>query len=231
MTTLFVTGSGTDVGKTHVLVALIAALRAAGATVDALKPAVSGLDPADWALSDSGRLLGALGQPLTAENLARLSPYRFAAPLSADAAARAQGQRLELSDLAAVCRQARSAADWLLIEGAGGVMSPIAEGATNLDLMEELGAPVLLVGGNYLGTVSHVLTAALAVRSRGLDLVGVVLSETGPVPPLADNASAIGAFLPDTPILQATIQGADWAGPLVAVIRPRGPASAGESLI
>lgn len=221
MTTLFVTGSGTDVGKTHVLAGLIGALRTAGEAVDVLKPAVSGFDPADWALSDSGRLLAALGQPLTAKALDRISPHRFTAPLSADAAARMQGQKLELADLIGACRevQAQGPDGWLLIEGAGGVMSPIAEGATNLDLMAALAAPVLLVGGNYLGTVSHVLTAALAIRSRGLDLVGVVLSETSQTPPLADNAAAMRAFLPGTTVLQAARNSDAWAEEIAALVR------------
>ena len=78
----FVAGSHTDIGKTHVGCALIRAARARGLSAEALKPVASGFDPADWADSDPGRLLAALGRPLDLAHLEPMTPWRFAAPLA-----------------------------------------------------------------------------------------------------------------------------------------------------
>ena len=82
MRQLFVTGAHTDVGKTYVACAMLRAARAKGLSVAALKPAVSGIDEADWAQSDPGRLLAAMGRPLTLAELDAIAPLRFTAPLS-----------------------------------------------------------------------------------------------------------------------------------------------------
>ena len=87
MTTLFVTATGTDVGKTFVTVKLVAELRAARRSVLALKPVASGFDPKNVAATDTGVLLDALGLTATPANLDSVSPWRFAAPLSPDMAA------------------------------------------------------------------------------------------------------------------------------------------------
>ena len=87
MGAIFIAGTGTDVGKTYVTAALIRALRRAGRDVDALKPVVSGFDATEWAESDPGRLLAALGEPPTPASLERISPWRFTAPLAPPMAA------------------------------------------------------------------------------------------------------------------------------------------------
>jgi dethiobiotin synthetase len=158
---VFVAGAHTDVGKTFVACGLIRAARSAGLAVEAVKPVVSGFDPADWADSDPGRLLAALGRPLTVDALEAMAPWRFAAPLAPPMAARLEQRDLRLSAIADFCaaRAAASRADLLVVEGVGGLMSPIAEGATGLQLMSALHYPVVLVGGSYLGSISHTLTA------------------------------------------------------------------------
>jgi dethiobiotin synthetase len=205
MRTVFVAGAGTDIGKTFVACAVIRALRARGASVDALKPAVSGFDPARMAESDSGRLLAALGRPLTPETLDAISPLRFAAPLAPPAAARREGRSLSLEMLLALCheRLKRPDVDVLLVEGAGGVMSPIAEGATNLDLISALGAQVLLVGGSYLGAISHSLTALETLKARGGETLGLAVSESPESlggPDLGETVEELRRFAGATPV-------------------------------
>ena len=194
----FVAGSHTDIGKTFVACALLRGAIARGLRAEAFKPVVSGFDPRDWSDSDPGRLLAALGRPLSADTLAAMSPLRYRAPLAPPIAARREGDVLMLSKLVASCRsvQASWATDLGLIEGAGGVMSPIAEDATNLDLMAALGMPVLLVGGSYLGSISHTLTALECVRARGLDVAAVVVSESAvsDSPDLIDTVEAVELF-------------------------------------
>jgi dethiobiotin synthetase len=210
---LFITGAGTNVGKTYVAAGLIRALRAAGARVDALKPVVSGFDPDDWEDSDPGVLLGALGRPADAAALEALSPWRYAAPLSPDMAAAREGRVIDPAAVAALCRDRLAAvgAGLLVIEGVGGVMSPISATTTNLDLMAAIGAPVLLTAGGYLGTISHALTAVAALRGRGLDLRAVVVSETeAGGPPFDDTVAAIARLAPGETVIAARRDAGDW---------------------
>ncbi|KQZ05851.1 ATP-dependent dethiobiotin synthetase BioD [Caulobacter sp. Root1455] len=202
MPALFVTGTGTDIGKTYVSCALIRALKARGAVVDAFKPVVSGFDPRDAAGSDPARLAAALGAP---GDVFRIAPRRYRAPLSPNIAARLEGQALVLDDMVidAVARAAELRDGLLLVEGAGGVMSPLTDGETNLDMITALGAPVLLVAGSYLGTISHVLTALVALRSARAEVAAVVMSESLDAPDLAQTAQALAPFLEDVPLFLA----------------------------
>lgn len=194
MSALFVTGTGTDIGKTYVSCALIRALKVKGAVVDAFKPVVSGFDPKDAAGSDPARLAAALGDPGA---VFRIAPRRYLAPLSPNIAARLEGETLVLDDMIidAVARAAEIRDGLLLVEGAGGVMSPLTDGETNLDMIAALGAPVLLVAGSYLGTISHVLTALVALRAAKAQVAAVVMSESLDAPDLAQTAQALAPFL------------------------------------
>lgn len=212
---LALSATGTDVGKTFVGCALIRALRQRGRAVEAFKPVLSGFTEADAAQSDAGLLLEALGRPLS--DLDRMSPLRFAEPLAPPSAARMEGVRLSLDHLERLCRarQAETGEALLILEGAGGVMSPLAEDGLNLDLFERLQAPVLLVGGSYLGAVSHALTAILAVRSRGLSVAGFVVSESvGDNPPLSEMSEGLARFAPGIPVFVALRRESFDAGPL-----------------
>ena len=216
MSAIFVTGAGTEVGKTLTACALIARLRARGAAIDAYKPVLSGYDPAAPQTSDAGRLLAALGRPVTAQALDEIAPLRFLAPLSPPDAARREGAALPRADLAANCRaRIAGAKGLLLIEGAGGVMSPIADDGLNLDLMAQLGLPVLLAAANYLGAISHVLTALTALGTRGLSVVAVVLHDLAPDgPDIADTVAALRLYAPGVAILA----GDGWADVLADAV-------------
>ena len=209
MKAFFVAGTGTDLGKTHVGCALLEAARKRGLRVEAFKPVVSGFDPAAPETSDPARLAAALGR---ADAWADVSPRRYRAPLAPNLAARMEGDTLRMSDLVADCRTwlADRAADLALVEGAGGVMSPMTDDATNLDLMAALALPVLLVAGSYLGTASHMLTALEVVRARGLTVAAIVVSESLDAPDLQQTVDMLRAFERRTPILVAPRKG--WDG-------------------
>lgn len=202
---LFVAGAHTDIGKTHVGCALIRAARTRGLACDAFKPVLSGFDPAEAAVSDAGRLLQALGRP--AGDLDAISPLRFAAPLAPPLAARREGRRLELAEILELCRSwmAAGAADLKLLEGAGGLLSPIAEDGVALDLPAALALPSILVGGAYLGAVSHTLTALEVLRGRGLPVLAVVVSQDAKpeAPDFAETAELTQAFAGEVPVLSA----------------------------
>lgn len=202
MKAFFVAGTGTDLGKTYVGCALLEATRARGLRVDAFKPVVSGFDPAEPEASDPARLAAALGRP---DAWMEVSPRRYRAPLAPNLAARLEGDVLRMDDLVADCRtwlRGRDI-DLALVEGAGGVMSPMTDDATNLDLMAALALPVLLVAGSYLGTASHLLTALEVVRARGLTVAAIVISESLDAPDLDQTVGMLRAFEGQAPILVA----------------------------
>jgi dethiobiotin synthetase len=206
MSALFVTATGTDIGKSFVTCGIVAELLRRLRPVAALKPLVSGFDESACAESDPGRLLTALGRELGTAELDRISPWRFRAPLAPDLAAKREGKNVDFADLVKFCRDAVAPAidgpDALLIEGVGGVMSPIAEKHTVLDWMAELGIPVLLVSGSYLGAQSHALTALAALRGRRLATRAVVVCESpdgGPA--LADTVQSLARFTRGTELL------------------------------
>ena len=188
---LFIAGAGTEIGKTYVTAALVRRLRAQGRGVRALKPLASGVPPLDdpaFAESDTGRLLAAQDLAITAETVASCSPWRFSAALAPDLAAAREGRSLALDDLVGWCRSRigeAAAEERLLIEGVGGLMSPVTRAATGLDWLKALGLPALLVSGSYLGAISHALTAIETLRAHGVALVGVAVSESegAPTPP------------------------------------------------
>jgi len=188
MSAYFITATGTDIGKTFVARGLIRALREAGREVAALKPVVSGFDPAEAAGSDSGLLLAALGRPVTSGTIATISPWRFAAPLAPDMAAAREGRTLDMRELIRFCHAAIAAEPGvLLIEGAGGLMSPVSAEHIMLDWIAALGLPVILVAGSYLGTISHTLTALDVLARRSLKVVAVMVSETAGSPVRLDE--------------------------------------------
>lgn len=202
MKALFVAGTGTDLGKTHVACALLRAARIRGLSVDAFKPVVSGFDPAAPETSDPVRLAAAMGGP---DAWAEISPRRYRAALAPNLAARLEGETLAMADLVDDCRVWLAArdVDFALVEGAGGVMSPMTDDATNLDLMVALGLPVLLVAGSYLGTASHLLTALEVLRTRGLAVAAIVVSESLDAPDLDQTVEMLRAFERRSPIVAA----------------------------
>ena len=190
---LFVAGAGTEIGKTYVTAALVRRLRARGPVL-ALKPLASGVprveDPA-FAESDTARLLDAQGLDVTAEAVEACSPWRFAAPLAPDQAASLEGRSLTLAELVGWCRGRIDGADApVVIEGVGGLMSPVTGDATGLDWIEALDLPVLLVSGSYLGAISHALTAAEVLRLRGRTVRAVAVSESEGVPTPPETVAA-----------------------------------------
>jgi dethiobiotin synthetase len=210
MAALFIAGTGTDVGKTYVAAALIRALKSRGVAVDALKPVVSGFDPAAPQGSDPAILLDALGIPLSAASIEHIAPWRYRAPLAPDQAALLEGLTVvghEVVDLS-LRRIDESAGRLLVIEGAGGIMSPLDETMTMLDFARALDVPVLLVAGSYLGTISHTLTAARVNQASGARLAAVVVSESSQAPPMGPTLAAIAGRLGSTPIFGLTRGGA-----------------------
>jgi dethiobiotin synthetase len=199
---VFITGTGTDVGKTFVAAGLIRYFRGLGRPVNALKPLVSGFDPAAPSGSDPAILIEALGREVKPEELKRVSRWRFRAPLSPDMAARAENRAIDLQAVVDFCRAAIAGNEGaLLIEGIGGIMVPLDDRRTVLDLMIALNLPLILVAGSYLGTLSHVLSAQDVIFRHALDLRVIVVSETEGAPAPLDATLATLANFAKAPLL------------------------------
>lgn len=207
MTTVFVTATGTEVGKTVVARGLIKAVRAQGRAVEALKPVVSGYDPREAAGSDPGLLLTALGEPITPDGIARISPFRFTAPVSPHLAARREGKKIDFNAVVELCRwRMQASTGVLIIEGVGGIMAPLEDHRTVLDWMVALNQPIILVAGSYLGTLSHTFSAIDVLERRDLSIAALVVNETAGSPvSFNDTVESIRTFCPTL-----DVQGLPW---------------------
>jgi len=218
MSVLFIAGAGTDIGKTYVTAALARRIRCGGGSVRVLKPIASGvvtLDNPAFATGDTAVLLRAAGLPVDAAHVDACSPWRFVAPLAPDRAAAAEGRCVQLSEIVNWCRARIAEAasgETVLIEGAGGLMSPVTHDATVLDWLLALGCPILLVTGSYLGAISHALTAIEVIKTRGVPLHGVVVSESAESAGLVETVDALRRFAPGAAITALARGGTALAG-------------------
>lgn len=196
MTSYFITATGTDIGKTHTIAGLIRAGRELKREFAAIKPILTGYDTETAARSDSSVLLDAMARPITPRNIATISPWRFAAPLSPDMAAAREGKRIVLNDVVTFCEAAAAAAPGtLLIEGIGGVAVPLNDEDLVADWISALGIPAILIGGTYLGTLSHLITAGALLTAQGIKIAAIVLNESPNAPVLAEEiASTLERF-------------------------------------
>jgi dethiobiotin synthetase len=168
---LFVTGTGTGVGKTVLSATLIAAMAAAGEPVRAHKPVLTGLDePAGEWPPDHELLARAAGMAP-----AEVAPLRYGPAVAPYLAAELAGQRLDPALLLAGARVAGQGCT-LLVEGVGGLLVPLAGDYTVCDLAAELGLPLLIAAAPGLGTINHTLLTLHAARAAGLGVCAVVLT-------------------------------------------------------
>lgn len=181
-TGLFITGTDTGVGKTAVAVALATAQRAAGGHVGVYKPVASGV--VFDGSSDVERLWEAAGRPLS---LAAVCPQAFAAGIAPTQAAAAEGKRIDELLLRKGIRPWREAGDFVIVEGAGGLFSPLGERSLNVDLARDLGLPLVIVDAARLGMIGRTLAAARAARAEGLQVAAVVVSHVHPLAGSADD--------------------------------------------
>ncbi|GGB59071.1 MULTISPECIES: dethiobiotin synthase [Henriciella] len=179
MRSFYVTAIGTEIGKTYVSSLLLKRWRAAGKSVHALKPVMSGFGEVDLAESDAGQLLAASGCQVTPQAVSEICFQRFEAPLAPNVAMRQTGVSQDYDAILEFTRQrlCASTADVALVEGAGGVMSPLTDEKLQIDFMVDLALPVILVAAPYLGAVSHSLTAIDMLAKYGLELHSLIISQ------------------------------------------------------
>ncbi len=192
---LFVTGTDTGVGKTEVAAALARLLVERGVSVKVRKPVESGCpERADRLVpQDASRLCLAARSH---EPLDVICPYPLKAAISPERAARIEGKAIALADLERACLASVADGDFLLVEGAGGLLSPLAHDGLVADLAARLHLPVLLVVADRLGCINHALLSAEALAARGLTLAAVVLNRVDATGPAGmDNAADLEKWL------------------------------------
>jgi dethiobiotin synthetase len=201
---LFFTGSDTEVGKTYAVSKAVAALRSLGGRPVPYKPVASGCR------SDGGGRLVSQDAEILWESCQRQAPLEvicpqcFAAPLAPPEAARREGKSVDQHRLCSGYEACGAYGDLVLVEGAGGLMSPIGEDWTNADLASALGLRLVIVVPNRLGAINQALLCATAAKSRKLAVQGVVLSEqgNGDDGSQSTNADWLRRFEPDLPVAQ-----------------------------
>lgn len=180
----FIAGIGTDIGKTFLVEKLCRILRGKKIAVKAVKPVASGFDISD-PNSDSAKILVALGREISKNNLDEITPWQFFEAIAPHLAAEKLGQKIDFSEVKKFCQEeilaAKNHDQFLFIEAAGGVMTPLNEEKTFLDLAAELEIPVLLVSANYLGSISHTLCAVEALKSKKVRIEKIIINEQSPL--------------------------------------------------
>ncbi len=177
---LFVTGTDTAVGKTHVAVRILRELSARGTKAGAYKPVCSGaIQEPDKTVrwDDIERLRGALDETWSDD---KISPQRFLAPLAPPLAARLEGREVDFRKAVEGARWWNGRVDLLLVEGAGGLLAPVSSVEFIADLAREIGFPLVIVARCGLGTINHTLLTIEAAKHRGLMIAGVVLNQSHP---------------------------------------------------
>jgi dethiobiotin synthetase len=174
----FITGTSTEVGKTHVAAMIARALVAEGRRVGVYKPAASGCRREGDTLvaDDAVTLWDAAGRP---GRLDDVCPQRFLAPLAPHRAAREEGRRVDAALLRSGLEPWLASSEIVLVEGAGGLMSPLGDDDYNLDLAAEFGFPLVIVAANELGVINATLQTIITAQARAphLAIAGIVLNQ------------------------------------------------------
>lgn len=170
---IFVTGTDTGVGKTMAAAALALFLRGRGLKVGVCKPAETGVEDPDGLGADASMLQWAAG---SVDKPDSISPYRFRAPLAPWLAAKEEGVRIDPAVLAEAVDNISKEKDFVIVEGAGGLMVPVNGGYLMADLARDVGLPLLIVSPPRLGTINHTLLTVFAARSMGLPIAGFLIN-------------------------------------------------------
>ena len=226
---LFVTGTDTDVGKTWITAAVAACLVREGYRPGVIKPVATGIADPMADTTDAAVLLRYAGWPVTPETIALANPVHYRAPAAPTVAARAEGRVCRWDDVLEAVQEsmrgwAERGADVLLVEGAGGVCCPLAEGGkTMLDLIRELDFPVLVVARKGLGTLGHSIAAAKVLKHAPTRIAGAILNcVPGDDPsglPERTAAAELAGYIAPVPVLHDGAPACDPAEIALAIER------------
>lgn len=194
---VFILGSDTEVGKTYVSSLILTQISQRIARVGAYKPVASGAvqTPSGVRWEDSDALLASLP---TQVSIDLVTPQRFLAPLAPPIAAKLEGKEVDETLIRNGLSQWRTQCEWLLVEGAGGIFSPISKHMTAIDLAIEVNYPAVIVVANKLGAVSQALQALFVAQKYrgGVNVAALVLNSVshGQDTSVTHNASMLREF-------------------------------------
>lgn len=171
----FITGTDTGVGKTFITCGLAMAFRDLGLSVGVMKPVETGCRVKRGALMPTDALM-LMEAASSTDPLDVVNPYRFLATLAPNIAARLERKRIALEKIKKAFKAIAGGRDVTLVEGAGGILSPITDDMSNADLAQRLGLSIIIVVPSRLGAVNQALLAIEAGRARGLAVAAVVLN-------------------------------------------------------
>jgi len=181
---IFITGTDTGVGKTIASAAIAMLLRRMGHTVGVMKPVTSGCIERDGHLvsEDAELLCFAAGTAVTPD----CAPYLLKAPVAPSIAASLEGVKIDFEVIRAAYLRLAESHEFVIVEGAGGLMVPLAGGLLISDLASHLGLPVVVVARPGLGTINHTLLTTFTGRTMGLVVKGVIVNRYPELPGQAE---------------------------------------------
>lgn len=192
---IFVTGTDTGVGKTFVACAIVRSLKKADIDVGVMKPIESGL-PKSGVPQDANKLMQAAA---CRDDLNLVCPFRLKAPMAPVLSAEKEDIRIDMRVVRGAFKRLMNKHELVVVEGAGGLLSPIWTGKTNASLIQAIDAPVILVAANRLGTINHILLTVEALEKRGIPPMAIILNDVneGPKGPAQKtNFGLISELLP-----------------------------------
>ena len=172
---VFITGTDTGVGKTYVSAGIASTLKCRGVDVGVMKPAETGCKMRDGLLMprDALRLMKAarVNDPLSLVN-----PYKFRQPIAPAVAGELEGKTIDPARIITAFQTLSKRHDFMIVEGAGGIMVPLSGKYAYLDLAKKMGLPVLIVARPGLGTINHTMLTIAALKGRNIDIAGIVIN-------------------------------------------------------
>ena len=209
---IFITGTDTEVGKTLIAAGLVAALKEQGIDVGVMKPLESGAPSFGSAPipRDAVYLREIAG---VYDDLDLINPYRFQAPLAPGMAAEKEGVKIDLQRIKVPYDALKDSHQFMVVEGAGGLLVPITQGLLLPDLIKFLDLPLLLVARSSLGTINHTLLTLFYCQQEGLEVKGVIMNKsTADADPSEESNAQVVTQFSGVPVLGSFPYLRDYAG-------------------
>jgi dethiobiotin synthetase len=172
---VFITGTDTGVGKTYVAAGIVESLHLSGVDTGVMKPAETGCRRRSGRLIPRDALL-LMKAACVRDSLALVNPYRFHKPLAPSVAAEDEGRGIDPRKIVKAYRELARRHSFLVVEGAGGIMVPLQEDYTYLELARDLDLPVVIIARPGLGTINHTLLTTASLKNEGVEMAGIVIN-------------------------------------------------------
>ena len=174
---IFITSTGTNIGKTYCTVEILKEMLHRKVLFNAYKPILSGFNILNIKDSDSYKILNTYKKEPEIEDIKEISPWLFEKPIAPSIAAKKENKSLKYNDVLEWCLKKSDNKIINIFEGAGGLLVPIEKTKTILDLMKDLNSKVVLVVGNYLGSVSHTISAIQNLQHANLQIINIIINK------------------------------------------------------